>query len=161
MEIIVFIEELPEIPSRDFYPKTAIVWHNWIVKNLRRGRDFYGQPFQPLSPLTLLSRRKRKGIPLNDTGRLSQSIQLAPFSNGVIMRANVIYAKTHQYGAVIRPRRAKWLLIPVNPIARYRGFVGGARFIRLKEVVIPSRPFFPLPNRDLPAELVKIWLKAV
>lgn len=161
MVIRVVVERMPEIPSPDFYPKTAQVWHSWIIKKLRRGRSFYGEPFKPLSPITMMSRRGRKAVPLNDTGRLSQSIQVIPFTEGIIMRTNVIYAKTHQYGATIRPRNAKWLWIPINPIARYRGYVKGARFIKLTEVEIPARPFFPLLDRDLPKGLIKLWIKAL
>ncbi|MEM0472607.1 MAG: phage virion morphogenesis protein [Sulfolobales archaeon] len=161
MEIRITIVSFPKIPDPQFFQKIAGITQRWIITKMRAGKTFYGEPMEPLKDITILSRRRKSRIPLNDTGRLGQSIQVYPISSGIVMRSSVIYAKTHQFGAIIQPKRAKSLIIPINPAGRYWGKVKGAKFIFVKRVVIPPRPFFPTPDRGLPPELTKIWLKVI
>lgn len=161
MEIRITISDLPKIPDPSFYQKMAGITQRWIITKMRAGRTFYNEPMEPLKDITILSRRKRSRIPLQDTGRLSQSITVVADKNTILLRTNVIYAKTHQFGAVITPKRAKFLIIPINPAGRYWGKVKGAKFVFVKRVVIPPRPFFPAPDRGLPRDLVQEFLKII
>jgi len=149
------IVEMPKFWDDRKLEKIRIEFHAWIILNLRRGVSFYREPFKPLSSITVQSRRKGSRLPLNDTGRLAQSIRVEKLRTSLRLRAGVIYAFTHQFGAVITPKRAKALTIPINPQARYGGWVKGAKFIFAKRVVIPQRPFFPIPERGLPPELLE------
>jgi len=150
----IIIIDMPKFWDDKKLEKIRIEFHRWIILNLRRGINFYGEPFRPLSPITILSRRKGSKLPLNDTGRLAQSIKIEKLRTSLKLRAGVIYAFTHQFGTIITPKRAKALIIPINPQARYGGKVKGAKFIFAKRVVIPPRPFFPVPERGLPPELL-------
>lgn len=161
MEIRIIIANFPKIPDPQFFQRIAGITQWWIITKMRAGKTFYGEPMEPLKDITILSRRKRSRIPLQDTGRLSQSITVIADKNTILLRSNVIYAKTHQFGAIIQPKRARALIIPINPAGRYWGKVKGAKFVFVKRVVIPPRPFFPTPDRGLPVELTRIWLKAV
>jgi len=69
------------------------------------------------------------------SGRLSRSIHSAPAraeGGNVIGKVgtNVVYAPVHEFGATIRAKRAKYLRFKVQ-----------GRFVSVKEVTIPKRPF--------------------
>lgn len=61
-------------------------------------------------------RSSAPGTPPNrQTGNLSRSIQPHLVATGVVrVGANERYARIHEMGGVIRPKRAKYLWIPVN-----------------------------------------------
>ena len=63
------------------------------------GRDPYGVPWEPLSPVTIANRRQRSNVPLRDTGVLANSIQAAASRDRVLVGTNIEYASTHQFGA--------------------------------------------------------------
>ncbi|MCR9089872.1 MAG: phage virion morphogenesis protein [Proteobacteria bacterium] len=63
------------------------------------GRDPYGIRWEPLSEVTIASRRQRSDVPLRDSGRLANSIQVAAIRDRVSVGTNVEYASTHQFGA--------------------------------------------------------------
>lgn len=67
---------------------------------------------------------------LRRTGALFNSIQRQVSGKSVYVGTNLSYAKTHQEGAVIRPRTANFLAFRV-----------GNNFYRKKEVTIPQRRF--------------------
>lgn len=86
----------------------------------------------------------RQGQPLRDTGRLLASITSKVQDREVVVGTNVQYARVHQFGAVIKPVRAKLLRFPNG--------AGGFAFAR--QVKVPARPFMPIgPSGqvDLPA----------
>lgn len=60
-----------------------------------------------------------------------------------IIGTNVIYAPTHEFGAIIRPKKGKYLAIPFGPKAfTPAGVARGTGGIRLvKQVRIPKRSF--------------------
>jgi phage virion morphogenesis protein len=60
-------------------------------------------------------------LPLQDTGQLMASINARTTSNEVIVGTSMQYAGVHQFGAVIRPVRAKFLAIPITLEARRAG----------------------------------------
>lgn len=99
----------------------------------RESRDPYGKAWARL----LL---RAGGKPLQDTGRLRSSFSYQPRPNGFTIGTNFIGANVHQYGATIRPKRAKFLA--------FRGKIHGRRrrttdLIFAKEVTIPRRQMVP------------------
>lgn len=77
------------------------------------------------------------GSPLIATGRLRNSIVSRPDAQGVTLGTNLKYARVHQFGAEIKPKRAKMLVFP-GP---------NGQMIFSKRVFIPARPYLPVrPN---------------
>jgi phage virion morphogenesis protein len=111
---------------------------NRIRLCFKLGIDPWGSPWAAL--------RFRRGQPLRDTGRLQRSVSSRPDATGVTVGTNLIYAPTHQFGAVIRPRTAPRLVFP-GP---------GGRLIFAKKVTIPARPFMPL-RKDGSLALPPAW----
>lgn len=70
--------------------------------------------------------------------RLLRSITHVADNNGTSWGTNVIYAGTHQFGAVIKPKAAGAL--------RFR--MPGGNFVTVKKVTIPARPFIGLNMDD-------------
>lgn len=102
----------------------------------RESRDPYGKPWAPL--------KLRKGKPLLDRGLLAASINRQPGPGWFRLLAPRIGAATHQFGATIRPVRAKALAFGV------RGRKG--KFFAQK-VEIPARPFFPTTEGGIPDKM--------
>jgi phage gpG-like protein len=93
-------------------------------------RDPYGQAWAPL-------KLRRGGKPLLDTGRLLSSFSYQARVAGLTFGTNFIGARVHQYGAVIVPKRAKWL--------RYQGRTRRTTgWIFSKRSVIPRRQMVPV-----------------
>lgn len=63
----------------------------------RGSKDPYGNPWKPL--------KRRKGKPLDDTGRLRGSFTATPTSTGFRIGSNVTYAAPHQTGSLKWPGR--------------------------------------------------------
>lgn len=106
--------------------------------------DPTGKKWQPLSPLTELIKRtqgQRHGI-LIGQGSLAGGIQWQLHGNSVVIGATDEYARVQQFGAVIKPRRAKRLA--------FNGYFA-------KQVKIPARPFLGVSKDDQEAifQLVK------
>lgn len=107
-------------------------------------------------------------IPLKDTGLLINSIQGRATPTDVIVSSNMAYAGVHQFGAVLTPKRAKFLCIPITKMARMAGsprrFPGKlsprvnkaktkgvlierigsidvVHYVMVRSVVVPARPF--------------------
>lgn len=116
-----------------------------VQLGFRESRDPYGKAWEPL-------RLRAGGKPLLDTGRLRSSFSFEPSRAGFRIGTNFIGARVHQYGATIRPKRARYL--------RYRGKIHGRTrrttpWIFAKEVTIPQRQMVP-EKRYGP-----IWSKAL
>ena len=108
---------------------------------------YHGRPrWEPL--------KCRQGQILFDTGKLSQSIgplsrtsdrpgysvgSIVKLSDGIVtIGTNLPYAAVHNYGAVIRPVKAKALV-----------YKCGKDFVFSKKSVIPARPFGDITNEDV------------
>jgi|SRR5579871_3581557 len=70
----------------------------------------------------------REGMPLLDSGRLRNSIQVTPTQTGISVRTNLVYAATHQYGRDHIPARP---FLPVGHLpetwaAPFRRLINGA-----------------------------------
>lgn len=108
---------------------------NRIRMGFRLGQSPYGVPWRAPNPAF----GRGGGQPLRDTGRLSRSITSAVIGNAAVVGTNVIYAKTHQFGATIRPRSAGALAIPL----------AGGGIVLAQKVTIPARPFMPISGGDV------------
>ena len=80
-----------------------------------------------------MSGRKSARYGLNrQTGNLARSWMISVRDPGmdkaVKLGTRTIYARIHQYGGTIRPRRAEWLMFKVN-----------GQFVKTKQVDIPKR----------------------
>lgn len=93
------------------------------------------------------------GQTLSDTGRLRRSFTYRASSRGFVVGTNVRYAATHQYGAIIRPKRAKYLRFRLPGGSRPRKG-GRGPWVQVKKVTIPARSFVPEP------ELSPRWKRA-
>lgn len=88
--------------------------------------------------------RFRNGQPLLDTGRLRNAIVANATGQYVDVGTNIKYAPVHQFGAVIKPKKAKRLVFPSQ-----------FGLVFAKQVSVPARPFLPLDaagNVDLPPQ---------
>jgi phage gpG-like protein len=103
----------------------------------RESRDPYGNPWTPLA--------SRRGQPLRDTGQhLQNTINYQVMGNNLGVGIGFRYAATHQFGAAIRPVRAKKLRFKID-----------GRDVFADEVEIPARPLLPLDG------LPPVWNKAI
>lgn len=78
------------------------------------------------------------GQTLVQKARLLRSITHNSDNNGTSWGTNVIYAGTHQFGAVIKAKAAGAL--------RFR--IPGGGFVTVKKVIIPARPFIGVNAED-------------
>lgn len=122
------------------YATVGRVIANRIRLCFKLGIDPWGSPWAKL--------RFRTGQPLRDTGRLQRSIVAKPDGKGVTIGTNVQYARTHQYGATIVPKKEGGRLVFPGP---------GGRMIFAKKVTVPSRPFMPLRKNQSVVALPPDW----
>jgi phage gpG-like protein len=92
-----------------------------VQRNIRRGRDASGRAYKPL--------KLRSGTPLRDKGLYLNSWTYALRPGGVRVGTNKIQGPIQNYGGTIRPKRGKYLAVPV----------GGGSIRLVKSVVIPAR----------------------
>lgn len=79
------------------------------------------------------------GQTLSDTARLRKSIDYAATPARVMVGSNVKYARIHQLGGVIKPKKGKYL--------KFKGKKGKDMFV--KQVKIPARPFIGISDADM------------
>jgi phage gpG-like protein len=133
-------------------------------ENIAQGHAPDGTPWVPLA-------HGRPGQPagakpLRDRGFLLASITGRPLADGIAVGSNLEYAGVHQYGAVIRPKKGKYLAIPLTVVAKRAGsprsYPGKlsprisrktgkgvlvdeatdlAQYALVPEVTVPARPF--------------------
>lgn len=97
--------------------------------NFRQQQEPSGKKWKPTA---------RGGQILSDTGRLKRSIRMQVDGDAVYIGTNLIYAATHQFGATIKPKHAKYLVFAIPG--------GGA--VAAKQVEIPARPFIGIEGRQ-------------
>lgn len=90
------------------------------------------------------------GQPLVDKGLLRRSITFQADAKGVTVGTNLIYARTHQFGAHIRPKKGPFLVFP-GP---------DGRLIFSRGVTVPARPFLPL-NPAGGVHIPPLWAKNI
>lgn len=76
---------------------------------------------------------------LHRSGDLKKSVTIGEVSDArVVVGSSLPYARIHQLGGVVRPRRHRFLFVPA----------GGNRFLRLREARIPARPYLLFQDED-------------
>ncbi len=76
---------------------------------------------------------------LQGEGDLRKSVVIGKITNnGVEIGSSLPYARIHQMGGEITPKTKQALLVPL----------GGDRFLMLKKVTIPARPYLMLQKED-------------
>ena len=153
-----------------------------VVRNFNRQTDPYGRKWKPSDSRT---KRRSSSKALIDTGNLRASIRAEVKGYSVVrIGSDLVYAPVHQYGAVITPKRARALLVPLTKETRYGdvsyirskyqtfialGIVWGKKgkrgrpkplYLLKRSVKIPARPFLP-DRRGLPREWENIILKLI
>lgn len=129
----------------DLKPTLEVVGRKLKTKvqlGFRSAQSPWGQKWAPL--------KLRSGQPLRDTGanlygRLTYQIGQDEGGFHVDVGTNFKYAPVHQFGAVIKPVKAKMLR-----------FMGPNGPIFAKQVVIPARPFLPI-TADGMLDLPEAW----
>ncbi|MEO0144706.1 MAG: phage virion morphogenesis protein [candidate division WOR-3 bacterium] len=169
------IEKLSKIKDKTkLLKRIAIYIEGWTIRLFNKQQDPYGNKWKPLK---LNTKRKNSSKILIDTGTLRNSIKANVISEDTIrlgVVGDLVYAKTHQFGAIITPKRAKALTIPLTSESRYltlsaiktryyaiflrKGVIFGiktknskpiALYYLSKKAEIPARPFLPYKN-ELP-----------
>ena len=88
-----------------------------ISKSVKRIKD--GEIKPPTSPFTLSLRRgKGEGKTLLDTGDLVKSFSYKIEGDRILIGSKLRYARIHQFGGTIKPKKAKTLCIPATKEAR-------------------------------------------
>lgn len=103
---------------------------------IRQGVTPDGTPFAPLNPLYAASKPSGVGI-LQSTGNLRNHLTTALHGNTLLWGSNLDYAAVHQFGAVIRRRRAPALVFSI-----------GGTWFRKQFVTIPGRPYLGFNSDD-------------
>jgi phage gpG-like protein len=92
----------------------------------------------------------KAGKPLVDKGMLRNSIVARATADGVEVGTNLKYAKVHQFGATIVPKKAKRLVFP-GP---------NGEFIFARRVTVPARPYMPI-NQAGEISLPPLWAQNI
>jgi len=129
-------------------------------RRFRREVSPDGKPWPALSPVTLATRRRKRGI-LRASGDLIDSIHMQADERAAEVGTPDRHPKVlvHQYGSTIKPKRAKALRIPgagsVIPARNHPDLF-------VKKVVIPARPYLGIGVEDAAdvLEALEGWLKA-
>lgn len=106
-----------------------------VNKRFESGTDPFGQKWQALNPAYAAIKRG-PGI-LRASLMLQRSVTFSASGSQVTIGTNRIYAGVHQFGATIKPVRAKALVFRMGGV----GPRGGAGIVRVKSVTIPARPY--------------------
>lgn len=168
--------------------RNAVLVRDQVKRTIRNGRS----EWPPLSPLTIGSKGSSKPlIDQNDLMQAVSSVRLGPLSFFVGVHrgkgAIVNIAAVHEFGATIKPRKAKALAIPTSRKAKELSRQhGGTRnipglfrpkgtkvlaisrgthfeimFILSSQVVIPPRPFIEPSFADARHRMKREWEWAV
>ena len=103
------------------------------------GRDPDGVPWASYAPLNpLYAAVEKKGVSiLVESGDLRDSIRSAVVGNTLLVGSDQPYAPVHQFGAVIQPKKE-----------RYLSFMMGGHLWHVDSVFVPARPYLGLSDED-------------
>lgn len=148
------------------WQKVGVNVVNRIRMLFRQGRDPWGHPWKPLKWRAPRMTKRGKvskagakqmemnaagtpGQPLVHTGMLRRSITAKADTAGVQVGTNLIYARVHQFGAKILPKKGPFLVFP-GP---------NGQLIFARKVTVPARPFMPIHNNK--TTLPKNWAATI
>ena len=89
--------------------------NSWIKKNLQ---EFEQRRQQVLKNMASLAQKVAVENAPHDTGTLRRSIQIEYGKGWAVVGTNIEYAPAHEFGATIKPFKAKYLAIPVSKKVR-------------------------------------------
>ena len=104
------------------------------LKRFDAEKDPEGQPWEPSGRA-----QEDGGKTLTDSGRLRRSIEFAATSDKVMVGSNLKYARIHQKGGTITPKKAKKLV--------FKG--RGGKKVAVDQVTIPARPYLGISDEDM------------
>ena len=104
------------------------------LKRFDAEKDPEGQPWEPSGRA-----QEDGGQTLTDSGRLRRSIEFAATSDKVMVGSNLPYARIHQLGGKITPKKAKKLV--------FKG--RGGKKVAVDKVTMPARPFLGVSEEDM------------
>ena len=99
--------------------KIASILEAETIRLFNLQQDPYGNKWKPIK---INTKRKNSSKVLIDTGTLRSSIKANVISENTIrlgVVGDLIYARVHQFSAIITPKNAKALTIPINKESRY------------------------------------------
>jgi phage virion morphogenesis protein len=111
-----------------------------VQRRFEAARDPFGGAWVALNP-AYAAIKKGPGI-LREQGHLRSNITLDASGNRITIGSTMIYAGVHQFGATIKPVRAKALAF------RMGGGGKGGRIVKAKSVTIPARPYLGFGPED-------------
>jgi phage gpG-like protein len=140
----------------------GVILVNDVKGRIRDGTDVRGRKFRPLK----FSRPGGGNQPLRDTGRLEASFTATADANGWTVSTTHPGAKLLNSGGVVRPKKGKFLAIPLTKEAKRAGsprrlkgtpktplfarkkngrWVG--HFLLVRKVTLPAREFMGVSDR--------------
>lgn len=113
-----------------------------IDQNFRLGGRFGAGPLGGGAQKWTPSRRAKEqgGKTLVDTARLASSIQARFAGNTLTVGTNLIYARIHDEGGTIKPKKGKYLKFSLGK---------GKGWRVVSKVTIPERPYLVLQDEDV------------
>lgn len=112
-----------------------------VQRRFEAARDPFGGAWVALNP-AYAAIKKGPGI-LRARGYLQRSITFDASGNHITIGSPMIYAGVHQFGATIKPVRAKALAFRMGG-----GGGKGGRIVKAKSVTIPARPYLGFGPED-------------
>ena len=130
-----------ELRASNLYPALNAAGYI-IARSVRKNIRQQGRP-----PWNRPSRRVQAtgGKTLIKTSRLLKSIWHKVMGNIAYIGTNLIYAPIHHYGGVIRAKSAPYLCFPI-PWETTKS--GKKKFVKVKQITIPARPFMKIQKED-------------
>jgi len=112
-EVIELVERIEGAITKEMAQQVAYDYERLVKKRIQAG------PNPALAPLTVATRRKNSSKPLNNSGRLLNSIRSTVTEKTVEVGSDLLYARIHEYGGTIKAKK-QFLWIPANQeVARY------------------------------------------
>jgi len=123
---------------REAVSAAAITFQGALKGTLTRGgasnKGSGGQPSSPGDPPAVKTGRLRRSIQVN----LTEIKKPDPIAR---VGTNVVYARIHEFGGVITPKKGKWLWFEVDDD-------GEKSLRRVRRSILPPRPYFRPTMRD-------------
>ena len=133
----------------------GLVLEDSTIARFDTGTDPAGvrwESYAPLNPLYAMVEKKGTSI-LVGSGFLRGSIRSGVVGHTLFVGSDAVYAAVHQFGAVIQPRKG-----------RYLSFMMGGHLWHVDSVWVPARPYLGISDEDqvmIMAELEATLVRAI